>query len=102
MKLVQAGMFAIFIASSASLLAQTLAQSGPRRDGNWDVTMEMQMPDMPNMPKGMSMPPMKTTQCITREDAADPQKSVPTLGQRGGPPSDCKISDYKVVGNKTT
>jgi hypothetical protein len=50
----------------------------------------------------MKMPPMKSTQCITKEDAADPNKMVPSRPERGGPPSDCKVSDYKQSGNKVT
>jgi hypothetical protein len=88
---------ALLAAASVSLPAQ----SGPRRDGNWEVTMEM---DMPGMPQGMSMPPIKTTQCVTKEDVADPNKMVPQRpGGRGGPnPSDCTISDYKTEGNRVT
>ncbi len=98
MKLAYAAAVALVVAGTVSLVAQ----AGPRRDGNWEVTMEMAMPDMPNMPAGMTMPPMKTVQCITKEDAADPQKTLPSRGQRGGAPSDCKVSDYKTVGNKVS
>ena len=57
---------------------------------------------MPNMPAGM-MPPTKTTQCITKEEADDPTKGLPTAPQRGrGPAPDCKVSDRKIVGNKVT
>ena len=82
---------------SVSLLAQ-----GPRRDGNWEVTMTM---EMAGMPQGMSMPPIKTTQCITPEEAKDPAKSVPQRpAGRGGAanPDDCKVSDYKQDGNKVS
>jgi Protein of unknown function (DUF3617) len=100
MKLVQAGTLAVIVACSAAVFAQG---PGPRRDGNWDVTIEMQMPNMPNMPQGMTIPPIKTTQCITKEQAADPSKAMPTPPQRGGGPApDCKVSDYKTVGNKVT
>ena len=99
MRFVHTAVLSIVVACSASLLAQSGAQSSPRRDGNWEVTMEMQMP---NMPQGMGIPPTKTTQCITKEDAADPQKSIPTRGERVGSQGDCKISDYKTVGNKVT
>lgn len=101
MKRVHAGLFAIVVACSVSVAAQ---QGNVRRDGNWEITMEMQMPNMPNMPQGMSMPPMKTTQCITKEEAADPNKAMPKgPPQRGGgPPPDCKVSDYKTVGNKVS
>ncbi len=69
-----------------------LAQN-PRVDGKWEVKMEMSMP-------GMTMPATTTTTCITKEEAADPQKLMPPPGR--GAPSDCKVSDYKMVGNKVT
>ena len=68
---------------------------GPRRDGNWQVTMEMDMPGMPQ-----KMPPMTLTQCITKADADDPTKLAPQ--GRGAAPSNCKVSDYKTEGNKVT
>jgi hypothetical protein len=46
------------------------AQGPVRRDGRWDVKMEMQM-------AGMTMPPQTLTQCVTKEEAADPQKGMP-------------------------
>jgi hypothetical protein len=100
MKLITAGLVAFITASSAWLVAQ----AGPRRDGNWDVTVEMQMPNMPNMPAGMSMPPMKMTQCITKEEAADPSKAMPQRPPQrgGGPAGDCKVSDYKTEGPKVS
>ena len=79
----------------------TLAQ-GPRRDGKWEVKMEMDMPNMPNMPAGMTMPTIMTTECVTPADANDPQKAMPAGGGRGrGPnPDKCKTSDVKMDGNK--
>jgi hypothetical protein len=100
MRAIAAGLVACGAALSVSLLAQ--GPGGPRRDGNWEVTMTM---DMPGMPQGMSMPPMKTTQCITPQEAADPSKSVPQrpAGRGGAPnPNDCKVSDYKTEGNKVS
>jgi hypothetical protein len=89
-------LFAATLAVSASLSGQG---AGPRRDGNWEVTIEMQMAGMPG-----GMPPMKTTQCITPQDAADPKKAIPQGPQRGrgGAPDNCTISDYKTEGNKVT
>ena len=84
------GLVALGVAVAVSVLAQ-----GPRRDGRWEVKIEMQM-------AGMTMPPQTTTQCITPEDAADPQKAVPQGGRGRGNPSDCKISDYKTEGNKVS
>jgi len=87
------------VAGSVALFAQ----SGPRRDGKWEVTTQMEMA-MPNMPQPMSMPPSMQTQCITKEDASDPTKAAPAppAGRRGGPPPDCKITDQKIVGNTIT
>ncbi len=94
MRFVYAAMLAVAAAGSVSLLAQ----SGPRRDGRWEVTMEMMMPNMPGM-----LPPTKNIQCITKEEAADPNRALPSGPQRaGGPPPDCKMTDQKVLGNKIT
>ena len=59
------------------LPAAAFAQ-GPRRDGKWEVKMQTEMPGMP-----MQMPPVTLTQCITKEQAADPQKSMPQVGPGG-------------------
>ena len=72
-----------------------VSAQGPRRDGRWEVSTEMEMPGMP-----MKMPPMKSLQCITKEQATDPGQSVPREAQDKN--SDCKVSDYKVAGNKVT
>lgn len=91
MKLVYATAVAALIASSMSLSAQ----AQPRRDGNWEVTVQM---EMAGMPQGMTLPPMKMTQCVTPQEAADPQKLVPQQASN----SDCKVSDYKMEGNKAS
>ena len=83
---------AAVIGCSVAVFAQ-----GPRRDGKWEMTIQM---EMPGMPAGRGMPPMTVTQCITKEQAADPQKSLPQPPQRGGAQNDCKVSDFKTSGNK--
>jgi hypothetical protein len=75
------------VGASASLLAQE-----PRRDGRWEIKAEMSMPDMP-----MSMPPMTLTQCVTKEQAQNPEKYLPQ-----GPGQKCTVSDFKMEGNKIT
>ena len=85
-------LMAAVIALSVAGIAQEF-----RRDGRWEVTAQMSMPDMPQMPQ---MPAQTLTQCITKEEAADPQRAIPPSGR--GAPSDCKVSDYKVDGNKVT
>ena len=94
MRLRQIVPLAAVLALSAAVLAQ-----GPRRDGKWEVTTQM---EMAGMPAGRGMPAMTATQCITKEQADDPQKMTPQPPQRGGAQSDCKVSDYKMVGNKAS
>ncbi len=98
MRFAYAGMLALVMAGAAAPFGALAAQSAPRLDGNWDITIEM--PAMPNMPPGMTMPPMKATKCITPQEAANPQNLVPPSGRGGA--GDCKVSDYAVVGNKMT
>ncbi len=95
MTLAKVSAVAVLIAASVSLAAQ----SGPRRDGNWEVTTTM---EIPNMPAGM-MPPFKSMQCITKEQANNPNSMVPPRPQRGrGGDDDCTVSDQKITGNKVT
>jgi hypothetical protein len=90
MKLVTAGVLASAMACSVVLVAQ----SGPRRDGNWEVTTTT---SMNGMPPG---PPRKNTQCVTKEQASDPSMAAPGPPQGRGPaPQDCKVTDQKVTGN---
>jgi hypothetical protein len=91
MKMTSAAIVALAVGVSSALLAQ-----GPRRDGRFEIKMEMDMAGMP-----MKMPPITTTQCITPEQAADPQKAMPPQGGRGNE-NNCKVSDYKQDGNKVT
>ena len=84
----------VCVVAAVFALAGSLIAQGPRRDGRWEVKMEMQM-------AGMTMPAQTMTQCVTKEEAADPQKGLPPAG-RGANPNDCKVSDHKVDGNKVT
>jgi len=85
---------AVVVVTLCALATPTLAQ-GPRRDGKWEVKMEMEMAGMP-----AGMPPMNTTQCVTPEEAKDPQKAVPQGGRGRGANDNCKVSDYKTEGSK--
>lgn len=84
----------IVLASGSAAIAQS-----PIRPGRWEVVMQM---DMPNLP--IKMPEMKSTECITPEQAKDPANSLPRGPQdgRGSSKNDCKVSDYKVSGNTVT
>ena len=73
-----------------------LAQApSPMREGNWEVSMKMNMPGMP-----MEMPPIKMTQCVTREQLKDPQAALPKGMEEKD--SDCKVSDYKLSGSNAS
>jgi hypothetical protein len=86
--------FAMVLGLGLCLSVAAFAQV--RRDGRWEVRMDLSMPGMP-----VGMPGTTTIECITPKDAEDPQNATPH--GRGGPsPRDCTISDYKVVGNKVS
>lgn len=73
-----------------------LAQApSPMREGNWEISMKMEMPGMP-----MEMPPIKVTQCVTQAQLKDPQSAIPKGIQEGN--SDCKVSEYKLSGTTAT
>ena len=66
--------------------------ASPQKAGKWQVKMKMEVPGMP-----FQMPAVTTEVCLTEEDLADPEKSVPKDAK-----SDCKVSDYKMDGNTVT
>jgi len=79
------------------LSAAAAAQQMPRQDGLWKVQIQMTMPNMP-----MQLPPITTEQCVTPEDLKDPMRAVPQTQGPGGQPSNCKMTDHQIVGNKMT
>ncbi len=87
----------ILTVSALALTSALVFAQQPRRDGNWEIKMEMGMEGMPQ-----GMPPITTTQCVTKEQAEDPSKMLPQGPGRGNNMGDCKVSDYKYVGNKAT
>ena len=82
---------AVALAAAASPAA---AQTSPMRPGQWEVTMQMEMPGMP-----MQMPAMKNARCVTQQEIDSPNRGLPSGSKN---PNDCKMSDYKVSGNVVT
>jgi hypothetical protein len=78
----------LLLGMSWSLAAQS---SSPMREGNWEVSMKINLPGMEGAP------PMKQTQCVTAAMLKDPASAMPS-----GPGGDCKISDYKLENNVAT
>jgi hypothetical protein len=86
-----------------TLMAQSPTQS-PMRPGNWEITTQMQIPDVP-----VQMPETRITQCVTPEDLKDPAAALPNALQQGrgrgrgrGNADACKVSDYAVSGSTVT
>ena len=65
--------FKMVLAVSLVIASAAAAQQHPMRPGRWEITVQMQMPNMPTQ-----MPAMKTTQCITQAQIDGPEKGVPT------------------------
>ena len=80
----------ILFYAGAALLALPALAAGPQKAGNWQTTIEVDIPGMP-----MKMPPVTTTVCLTKEDVETPQKSLPKASRD----SNCAVSDYKTEGN---
>ncbi len=87
---------ATLIVAATALAAQS---QSPVRAGRWEVTMQMQIPNVP-----VQMPEMKSTQCITPAQLDDPASTLPRRPEsgRGNSKQNCKVSDYKVSGNTVT
>ncbi len=81
-----------------ALLVVTIgyAASPNMKEGLWEITTSMEMKGMP-MP--FAMKPMTNTQCFTKKDLQDPEKTVPKTSKKE---ENCKVQDYKVSGDHVT
>jgi len=80
-------------AAALTLMALPTFAATPQKPGNWQITMEMEGANLP-----MKMPPMTFTHCVTKEDTENPERAVP----KGNQNANCKVSDFKVDGNKVS
>lgn len=85
-----------FVFATAAALAQPgmagqqrMFKAGSGPDELWDVTFKMEMPGMP-----MAMP-AQTQQVCLKKDRSSGADMIPK-------DSNCKVTDFKVVGNKTS
>ena len=75
--------------------AALAAQQGPRLDGDWQVSVDMEVPGMPT-----GLPTHTMNRCITKAEAANPENALPQATTDGS--VTCKVSNYKSVGNTIT
>ena len=81
----------LFIVSIILLATMSISLAGSTvnlKEGKWEITIKTEMEGMP-----MSMPEMKHTQCLTKDDFV-PQNAQP--GQ------ECEITDTKIAGDTAT
>ena len=72
------------------------AFKGKMKEGQYDMTMEMDMGQMPGMPAGMGKQSHKFSHCVTQQDI---DKGALGKGRDGKMPENCKISDFRMSGN---
>jgi hypothetical protein len=84
-------MLGVAVVLSMSAMPVPAAQS-PQQAGMWEIKAQMSMGGAP------VVEPMTTTQCVSAEDAKNPQTFLPTAGDANG----CKVSNQRTEGNKTT
>ena len=76
--------------------ATTLFAASPNmQEGKWEVTMLMKMEGVP-----FPMPPIKYTQCFTKDDVKDGNKTLPTGSDKKK--NNCDIKDVQASSNRTT
>jgi hypothetical protein len=84
------------LALSAVLIMLTPVASAAEpviKPGNWRVSFQMDIPGLP-----IKMKPIVVNQCITEEDASDPNKTLPAQSKD----EKCKVVDHEIDGNRIT
>jgi hypothetical protein len=81
-----------WFAAGSVIAVSVAAYAGPMNPGKWQITVATAIAGMDDA----AVPPTTVTECVTSEEAANPQP--PATGQG----SDCKINDYKVNGKTIT
>ena len=88
----------LFILSVLVLMmsATTLFAAPPNmQEGKWEITMLMKVEGVP-----FPMPPMKYTQCFTKEDLKDSSKTLPSGTDKKK--DDCEVKDVKSSSDSAT
>ena len=85
MNKILSGMSILALLSSASVMAAG-------SDELWEVSSKLEMPGMP-----MAMPAQTSNVCLKKGNEKDPNNAIPKNREQ-----DCRMSDVKVAGNKST
>lgn len=80
----------------ALALCTPVSAQAPRRDGNWEITVDVDIEGL-----AQKIPPRTTVQCVTPEEAADARQGLPHHGHDAAFGS-CTTSEHKVEGNRVT
>lgn len=78
----------VVMAALAGVFGLSVAHAADRKEGNWEVKVNMEMVGMP-----MKMPPVTVNQCVTAKDV------VPDMSQRD---QQCIVKDQKITGDTVT
>jgi hypothetical protein len=84
----------LFVLMLVVAVTPLIAAPATMQEGNWEITMKMEMAGMP-----FAMPPVTVTHCYTKDDVKDSKKTIPSTSQKK---DDCEAKDVKVIGNKIT
>lgn len=82
--------FAALLCGVLFLTSAGTAIGAGMKPGLWEIKSTMEMPGMPFTP-----PPTTVKHCYTAEEVKNDQSTVPQ-------PQDCKVTELKTTGNKTT
>lgn len=83
----------VVLASFVTLTGPTPTQM-PRRDGAWEITVDIEMEGVEK-----KIPSRTVTQCVTPDDVASGKNEMPGHAHT---PGSCSASDHKVDGNKVS
>lgn len=86
--------FAVVVMVAVACSWAVVAQQNPMRPGNWEIRMEM---DVPNAP--IKLPPITRTQCITQEQIDNPAEA---FSGPQGENQNCEVTDYTIDGNEVS
>lgn len=81
------------IALLTAAVTPIFAAPAAMQEGNWELTMKMDMTGMP-----FAMPPVVVNHCYTKQDLQDMKKTIPSASGK----NECETKDVNVAGDKVT